>query len=79
MDKWLSFRTSETVKVYIGIANYKAGSNLEPEWKNDPDVLKKQIEYGRDTGLVDGFMFFRYDFFYNKVTKPAVDRLLDIL
>lgn len=79
LDKWLSFRTSETVKVYIGIANYKAGSNLEPEWKNDPDVLKKQIEYGRDTGLVDGFMFFRYDFFYNKVTKPAVDRLLDIL
>lgn len=79
LDAWLSFRTSPTVKMYVGIANYKAGSNLEKEWKEDEDVLKKQIEYGRESGLVDGFMFFRYDFFYNKVTKMAVDSLLEIL
>lgn len=79
LDKWLSYRTSSSVKVYVGIATYKAGSSLEPDWKNDKDVLRKQIEYGRDTGLVDGYMFFRYDFFFNKVTKPGVDRLLEIL
>jgi uncharacterized lipoprotein YddW (UPF0748 family) len=79
LDKWLSYRTSSSVKVYVGIANYRAGSTLEPDWKNDPDVLKKQIEYSRKTGKVDGFMFFRYDFFYNKVCKPGVDRLLKIL
>lgn len=79
LDKWLSYRTSSSVKVYVGIATYKAGSSLEPDWKNDKDVLRKQIEYGRDTGLVDGYMLFRYDFFFNKVTKPGVDRLLEIL
>ncbi|BCJ94715.1 hypothetical protein acsn021_22840 [Anaerocolumna cellulosilytica] len=79
LDKWLSYRTSSSVKVYVGIANYRAGSTLETDWKNDPDVLKKQIEYSRKTGKVDGFMFFRYDFFYNKVCKPGVDRLLKIL
>lgn len=79
LQKWLSYRTSPSVKVYVGIATYRAGSTLEPDWKNDPDVLRKQVEYGRNTGLVDGYMFFRYDFFYNKVTKPGVDRLLEIL
>lgn len=79
LDRWLSFRKSDTVKMYVGIATYKAGSSLETEWKNDPDVLKKQVEYGRDTGLVDGYIFFRYDFFYDKVTKKAVDALLPTL
>ncbi len=79
LDKWLSFRTNENVKMYVGIATYRAGSNISSDWKDDDEVLKDQIEYGRDTGLVDGFMFFRYDFFYNKVTKPSVDKLLKIL
>lgn len=79
LDKWLSYRTSSSVKMYVGIANYKAGSSLEPDWKNDKDILRKQVEYGRDTGLVDGYMFFRYDFFFNKVSKPGNDRLIEIL
>ncbi|SHO45623.1 glycoside hydrolase family 10 protein [Anaerocolumna xylanovorans] len=79
LKKWLSYRTSSTVKVYVGLATYRAGSNLESDWKNDPDVLRNQLEYGRNTGLVDGFVFFRYEFFYNKTTKPGVDRLLEIL
>lgn len=78
LDAWVNFRTSSTVKIYIGIANYRAGSTIEKEWK-DVDVLKNQIEYARDTGSIDGFMFFRYDFFYNKTTKPATDRMLEIL
>ncbi len=79
LDKWLSFRTSSTVKVYVGIATYRAGSTLETDWKNNVNELKEQVEYSRDTGLVDGFLFFRYDFFYNKTTKPGVDKLLDIM
>lgn len=79
LKKWLSYRTSSTVKVYVGLATYRAGSTLEDDWKKDPDVLRDQVEYGRDSGLVDGFLFFRYDFFYNKTTKPGVDRLLEIL
>lgn len=79
LKKWLSYRTSSTVKVYVGIATYRSGSDLEAEWKSNTDELKDQVEYGRNTGQVDGFVFFRYEFFYNKVTKPGVDRLLSIL
>jgi uncharacterized lipoprotein YddW (UPF0748 family) len=78
LDKWLSFRTSSTVKMYVGIATYKAGLTSETGW-TDPDILKDMVEYGRDTGKVDGYLFFRYDFFNNSTTKAAVDKLLEIL
>ncbi len=78
LDRWLELRTNKDVKLYVGIAAYRAGSSLESAWK-DPDILKDMIEYGRDTGLVDGYLYFRYDFFYSKATKQAVEKLLDII
>ncbi len=78
LDRWLELRTNEDVKMYVGIAAYRAGSTRESAWK-DPEILKDMIEHGRDTGLVDGYIYFRYDFFYNKVTKKAIAKLLDII
>ncbi|HKL99065.1 MAG TPA: family 10 glycosylhydrolase [Mobilitalea sp.] len=79
LDRWLALRTNPEVKVYVGIATYKSGSNEETEWKKDPKVLKKMVEYGRKTEQVDGFIYFRYDHFYKKVTKTGVKYLLKIL
>lgn len=79
VDKWLGIRTSSTINMYIGIATYRAGSSVEPEWDENDDVLKRQILYGRDTGKVDGYMFFRYDSFFSNTTQKEVKNLLSIL
>ncbi|MGB4659233.1 MAG: family 10 glycosylhydrolase [Mobilitalea sp.] len=79
LDRWLALRTNENVKMYVGIATYRAGSSLEEEWKKDSNILKKQVEYSRETGLVDGYIYFRYDFFFMKTTQKAVKNLLSIL
>ncbi len=79
LDRWLALCTNTKVKVYVGIAVYKAGSNDEAAWKQDADQLKKQIEYARKTGRVDGFLYFRYDYFYKAATKNGVKRLIKIL
>ncbi|HKL79288.1 MAG TPA: family 10 glycosylhydrolase [Mobilitalea sp.] len=79
LDRWLALCTNPEVKVYVGIATYKSGSNEEKEWKKDPKVLKKMVEYGRETEQVDGFIYFRYDYFYKKVTKTGIKYLLRIL
>jgi len=79
LDRWLALRTNENVKMYVGIATYRAGSNLEEEWKTDSKILKKQVEYSRETGLVNGYIYFRYDFFFMKTTQKAVKNLLAIL
>jgi uncharacterized lipoprotein YddW (UPF0748 family) len=78
LDRWLELRTNKDVKMYVGIAAYRAGSTLEKAWK-DPDILKDMIDYGRSTGLVDGYVYFRYDFFYKKVTQQAIAKLLGLL
>lgn len=79
LDRWLALHKNKDVKVYVGIAAYKAGSNEETAWKKDKNILKKQIEYGRKTGKVDGFLYFRHDFLFKKVTQPAIKNLLKIL
>ena len=79
LDRWLELRTNLDVKMYVGIATYRSGSNFETEWKKDPKVLKNQIEYGRETGLVEGLIYFRYDYFYKIATQKGVKNLLGIL
>ena len=78
LDRWLALRTNKKVSMYVGIANYRAGSTIEPQWKEDT-ILADMVQYSRDTGLVDGFMFFRYAFFSQKVCLPAVNELLPVL
>ncbi len=78
LDRWLALRTNKDVKMYVGIAAYRAGSTLEKAWK-DPNILKDMIDYGRGTGLVEGYIYFRYDFFYKQVTRKAIGKLLDLL
>lgn len=78
LDRWIALRTNENVSIYAGIANYRAGSTIEAQWK-DNSILADMVEYSRSTGEVDGFMFFRYDFFYNNTCLPAVEELLPVL
>lgn len=79
LDRWITSCKNTDVKVYVGIAVYKAGSNEDAAWKKDANQLKKQIEYARGTGRVDGFLYFRYDYFFKSVTQPGVNRMLRLL
>lgn len=79
LDRWLSIRTNKDVKIYVGIAVYKAGSSEDNEWKKDTKILSKQVKYARNTGQVDGFIYFRHDYFYKKATKKGVNNLLKTL
>jgi len=79
LDRWIKLRKNKNIKIYVGIAVYKAGSSEDNEWKNDAKILKKQVEYGRKTGQVDGYLYFRHDFFYKKATRKGVENLLKII
>lgn len=79
VDKWAALKTSDSVKLYIGIAVYRAGSDVEKEWANADDVLKRQIEYGREVPNVSGFAFYRYDSFQTSACQAELANLLPIL
>ena len=83
-DRWIKAAKSKKVKLYIGIAVYRAGHNVgqnraeRKEWKSDTKVLKKQVQYAREKH-VDGFAFFDYQDLKSKTSAKAVNQLKTVL
>ena len=83
-DRWIKAAKSKKVKLYIGIAVYRAGHNVgqnraeRKEWKSDTKVLKKQVQYARKKH-VDGFAFFDYQDLKSKTSAKAVNQLKTVL
>ncbi len=79
VEEWQSITTNENVKLYIGLALYKAGSDVDDgTWTNSDSILKEEIEYGREKG-VDGFMIYSYDYLENQQTAKEVANIVDIM
>lgn len=83
-DQWVKAAKSKKVKLYIGIAVYRAGHYTgqnrreKREWRYDSNILKNQVLYGRKKG-VDGFSFFDYQDLKSKKSKKAVAKLKTVL
>lgn len=79
LNKWINYAGDSKVKLYIGIPVYKVGSNEDAQFKSDINVLKSMIETSRDSGKVSGFMYFSYTSLNLKISKKAVDKLLEVI
>lgn len=84
-DQWASLKTSKTVNLYLGLAAYRAGISKseaksigDVEWGNSATVLKRQIEYGRNTGIADGYFFFRYEHIVSDKTKKEMNNAVSL-
>ncbi|MDK2807574.1 MAG: hypothetical protein PWP24_307 [Clostridiales bacterium] len=87
LNNWIALKTSDTVNLYVGLAVYRAGiSKTTAEktygdlgWAQSSSVLKKQVLYSRNTGVVDGYLLFRYDFMIGNTAKKEMKNLISIL
>ena len=86
VNAWVDLKKSDTIKLYVGIAAYRAGiSSSEAKaigdtgWAKSSTQLKKQVQYGRNTGMVDGYMFYRYDNLVSSELKKEVANLKKVL
>lgn len=84
--EWTSVTKSPNVDLYIGIAAYRAGiTKAEAKtmndfgWVNKTTELKDQVTYARQTGKVDGFMFYRYENLISSKAKKEISHLKSIL
>lgn len=78
-DEWRQLVNNKGVKLYIGLAVYKAGSDAdEGSWEGSQDILKKEIEYGREL-KADGFMLYSYDYLVNDQTKEEIENVMKII
>lgn len=78
-QQWKALVTDPEIKLYFGLALYKAGSDVDDgTWKKSSDILEKQVEAGRKLGC-DGFMFYSWDYFNADQTKEEVANVVRIL
>lgn len=77
--QWRQMVTANGVKLYYGLAVYKAGSDVdEGTWKKSGNILQKQVELGRQIGS-DGFMFYAYDHLFAEQSKEEVANVIKLL
>lgn len=86
VNEWTAIPRSKQVKLYIGLAGYRAGISLKEAkavtdtgWAKSNTVLKRQVQYARSTKEVSGLCIFSYGTFTRKTASKEVKNLLKVL
>ena len=78
-EEWRNMVTNQDIKLYLGLAVYKAGSDVDNgTWKNSSDILARQVTLGRELDC-DGFMFYSWEYMNAEQTKEEVANVIKIL
>ena len=73
--RWRETVCSETVKLYLGLGVYKAGSDEEDgAWQESDEILATELTVGREAQF-DGFMLYSYDSLLKEEAAAEVENL----
>lgn len=76
---WKSLLLEDSIQFYIGLAVYKAGSDVDDgTWEKSDDIIAKQVMAGRDIDC-DGFMFYSYDYLDTEQTQKEMENVMKVL
>lgn len=77
LQRFLDANINPDVKMYVGVAAYKAGIKTEEAaWYKDANVLRNMITYARKTGEVDGFILYRYNYLISKKNYTSLKNMM---
>ena len=79
LDEWLNLEMHKDLKLYIGLAGYKGGSDEdEGTWLDNDDILKTQIQICEKKNL-NGFMLYSYESFLSEENAPEIANVANYL
>ncbi|HEX2985898.1 MAG TPA: family 10 glycosylhydrolase [Caproiciproducens sp.] len=79
VSNWRKLVTVPNLKLYFGLAVYKAGSDVDNgTWKKSNNILAQQVEFGRKSPC-DGFMFYSWEYLNKSQTKDEVQNVMKVL
>ena len=79
LSDWTALESADGVRVYVGIAGYKAGTDSDGgTWEDNSDILKREIEIIRDNEL-DGFMLYSYDSLVGEESQEEIQNVISLL
>jgi uncharacterized lipoprotein YddW (UPF0748 family) len=80
-SKWRETVTSDKVKLYVGLALYKAGSDDDNgKWKTSNKIIMNQVLFTRSEKIhADGFALYSYPYLDNEQTAEEMENLRSVL
>lgn len=75
--KWRSLVTADNVKIYIGLALYKAGTTTSG-WEKADNIISRQIQTARSLNC-DGFMLYSWAYLDNPQTAKEMANVKKLL
>lgn len=83
LKTWIELKKKGNARLYLGLAMYKTGSgstdnNAVPEWLRRNDIIKRQVEEGRESKEVSGYCFYAYSSFQESACQAEVANLMKV-
>lgn len=83
LKTWIELKKKGNARLYLGLAMYKTGSgstdnNAVPEWLRRNDIIKRQVEEGRESKEVSGYCFYAYSSFQEPACQAEVANLMKV-
>lgn len=83
LKTWIQLKKKGNARLYLGLAMYKTGSgstdnNAVPEWLRRNDIIKRQVEEGRESKEVSGYCFYAYSSFQESACQAEVANLMKV-
>ncbi|RGY98445.1 hypothetical protein DXA13_11330 [Clostridium sp. AM58-1XD] len=84
LKSWAELKKKGGVRLYLGLGLYRAGTNVKDnndssEWLRRNDIIKRQVEEGRENGAVSGYCFYAYRSFREAAAQGEIGNLLPLL
>ena len=79
LETWKSLIQEDSIELYVGLAAYKAGSDVDDgTWKNADDILARQVSAGRELDC-SGFLFYSWDYLDTQQTQAEMENVMKVL
>lgn len=79
LDDWLNLDLHKSLKLYVGLAGYKGGSDAdEGTWLDNDDILTNEIEISKERGA-DGIMLYSYESFKSEENEAEIKNVANYL
>lgn len=77
LDSWLNFKSHPSLKIYAGLAVYKAGTDAdEGTWKTSECILAEELEIIRNSNL-DGYILYDYEALTKETSNIEMKNFMD--
>lgn len=76
LNDWMALKRHSGLKVYIGLAGYKGGTDADSgTWLDNSDILKNEAKITKSKGL-DGVMLYSYDSLISDENQDEINNLV---